>query len=316
LLLVASTALAAEQAATPGHIDIRSSLVGARVYIDDTYVGDADLFVEDVSPGSHMITLRQGSQRIFGQFTVKPGETIMLEGRFEENRVVDLREVAREAAAKRAEEEREAEAERKAQEAEHKKREPAAATAKHGEKKKPEPKRIAAGAALKSEKSAEEERQDLHVNLIRVDFAGSDSNFDVTVTPKLNQKVITNFSDSKGSTGKLIRTKQGTVLCEQGSCVRDWTGRFFYIDEAGKRDAFLIRWRETVFTGVTPDGTSKVVLDICLNGECKSYPDRRAGVNQSRVDRYIVSWTDKAFVIRRADIVKEITDAGGKVPDF
>ena len=319
MLLSAASAAAAADKATPapapiGHVDIRSTLVGARVYFDDTYVGDADLFVEDVPPGDHMITMRQGSQRIFGQFSLKPGETLMLEGRFEENRIVDLREVAREEAAKRAEAERKAEADRKAMEAEHKKKE--APAPKQAAKKKPDQKKVAAAAGAKAAKSADEERMDLHANILRADFAESPSSFDVTVTPKINQKIITNFSDSKSSTGKLMRTKQGMVLCETGSCLRDWTGRFFYIDELGKRDAFLIRWKETVFTGVTPHGTSKVVMDVCLNGDCKSFDLNGEASSQNTIDRYVLSWTKKAFIIRRSDIVKEITDAGGTVPDF
>jgi hypothetical protein len=106
------------------------------------------------------------------------------------------------------------------------------------------------------------------------------------------------------------------VLCESGSCLRDWTGRFFYIDELGKRDAFLVRWKENVFTGVTPEGNSKVVMDVCLNGDCKSFNLNGEESSQNTVDRYILSWNKKAFIIRRADIVKEITDAGGTVPNF
>jgi nucleoid-associated protein YgaU len=308
-----------ERPANVGHIDVRSSLVGGRVYIDDVYSGDADVFIEDVPAGEHSVAIRHSGQVIRGQFILKSGETLMLEGRFDENRLVDLKEVAREEAMKRADAERKAEAERKAAEAEHKKKEAVAtatAKAKVEEKKKPEAKKTAPVEAKRAAKSAEEERRELHLNIIRVDFEDTGV-YDLKVTSKINTKVITNFNDGKSIGGKLIR-KQNYLLCEAAPCYRDWTGRFFYIDEAGKRDAFLIRHKENVFTGVTPQGTSKLDMDVCLNGDCKrvAFPAEGAGAVQSRIDRYVLSWSKNAFTIRRADIMKEITDSGGKIPEF
>jgi hypothetical protein len=40
------------------------------------------------------------------------------------------------------------------------------------------------------------------------------------------------------------------------------------------------------------------------------------GAVQSSLERYVLSWSKNAFIIRRADILKEITDAGGKVPEY
>ena len=320
LCMAAGSVQAAEERhANVGNIDVRSSLVGGRVYIDDVYSGDADVFIEDVPAGEHSVAIRHSGQVVRGQFTLKPGETMMLEGRFDENRLVDLKEVAKEEAMKRADAERKAEAERKAAEAEAKKKEPAAAAAaaKGQDKKKVEAKKTAPAAAIKAPKIAVDERHDLHLNIIRVDFEDSGVS-DLKITPKINTKVITNFNDGKSIGGKLYRSKQNYLLCESGSCYRDWTGRFFYIDEAGKRDAFLIRHKENVFTGVTPQGTSKLDMDLCLNGDCKriSFPAEGGGAVQSRIDRYVLSWSKNAFTIRRADIMKEITDAGGKVPEF
>jgi len=312
ILAIATVAFAAEQ--QPGNIDIRSSLVGARVYMDDAYVGDADLFLEEVPPGDHMILMRQGGQRIIGQFSLKPGEMLMLEGRFEESRIVDLKQVAREEAERRAAEERKAEAERKAAaEAEKGKKKEAKAEPKKTEPKKTEPRKPVVASA-KVAKGPEEERRELHVNIIRVDFAEG-SGTDIKITPKVNQKVVTNFNDSKSAGGKLIRSKQNYVLCEGGGCYRDWTGRFFYIDDNGKRDAFLIRWKETIFTGITPAGTSKQEMDLCLNGDCKRIAFAGETM-QGNIERYVLSWTKSAFIIRRADILKEISDAGAKVPEF
>jgi len=306
-LLSAGLAVAQEKVA-PGNIDMRSSLVGGRVYIDDEYKGDADIFIENVKPGEHVITVRQGGQTVGGQFVLRPHETMMLEARFDEGRIVDLKDIAREEAAKRSEAERKTEAERKKKEE--------APPAKSAEKKKPEQKKAAA-AVPKLQKSAAEERRDAYLNIIRVTIEDVGAT-DMKVTQKINEKTVTNFNDSKSSTGKLFRSKQNFLLCESGSCDRDWNGRFFYIDEIGKRDAFLIRWKETVFTGVTPLGTSKLEMDLCLNGDCKrlTYTAEDGATTQSTIDRYVLSWNRTTFTIRRADLLKKITGAGGKAPEF
>src|SRR5574340_1204103 len=150
IMLFAGPAFA-QEGDQSANIDIRSTLVGTRVYLEDTYVGDADLFLDNVPPGDHMVIMRQGSQRINGQFAVKAGETLMLEGRFEENRIVDLKKVAREDAVKRAEAERKAEEERKA-EADLKKKEHAAAVP---DKKKTDSKKIVAAVAKPSRSAAD-----------------------------------------------------------------------------------------------------------------------------------------------------------------
>lgn len=312
VLIAGVSAMAEDQ---PGNIDIRSTLVGTRVYLDDAYVGDADLFLEEVPPGEHIIILRQGSQRVRGEFKLKPGELLMLEGRFDESRIVDLRQIAKEEAEKRAEAARKAEADRKAAEAEAKKQEQLAQ--KKGKKADKKQEKKAIVAVAKPTKSADEDALGSHVNILRVEFELS-GDVGVKVTPRVNQKIVTNFNDSSSTTGTMYRSKQNYVLCEGDGCFRDWTGRFFYFDDTGKRDAFLIRWRETVFSGITPQGTSKVEVDLCVNGDCKraAYATEGGAAVRSIVDRYVVSFNRSTLIVRRADLVKEITDKGGKVPDF
>ena len=314
VLLAAVSAVAEDQ---PGNIDIRSTLVGTRVYLDDAYVGDADIFLEEVPPGEHIVILRQGSQRLRGEFQLKPGELLMLEGRFDESRIVDLRQIAKEEAEKRAEAARKAEAERKAAEAESKKQEQLAQ--KKG-KKKPEKKaeeKSAVVAVAKPSKPAENDVQGSHLNILRVDFEES-GRVDVKITPRVNQKIVTNFTDNASTSGKMYRSKQNYILCDGSDCFRDWTGRFFYFDDTGKRDAFLVRWRETVFSGITPSGTSKVEVDLCVNGDCKrsAFATEGGAAVQAVVDRYVLSFNRSVLSIRRADLLQEIRDKGGKVPEF
>ena len=91
-----------------------------------------------------------------------------------------------------------------------------------------------------------------------------------------------------------------------------------YTDEAGKNDAFLVRWREIIFNGITPAGTSKRELEVCLNGVCQKREDDSASdtVREMVIDRYSLGWTKSLIVIRRADVMKELLEAGGDVANY
>lgn len=313
LVLLGAVAVSAED--QPGNIDIRSSLIGTRVYLDDAYVGDADVFLEEVPAGEHIIILRQGSKRLRGEFTLKPGELLMLEGRFDESRIVDLRQVALEEAQKRAKVAREKEEARKIAEQEGRKQQKQARKEqKRRTKKKAEEKAVVAVA-----KPAPKRRDagEMHVNILRVDFQRS-GDTGLKVTPRMEQKIVTNFNDSSISSGKMYRTKQNFLLCEGRDCYRDWTGRFFYFDDTGKRDAFLVRRRETVFSGITPGGTSKVEVDLCVNGDCKrsAFVTENGPAVKTVVDRYLMTFNRSTLSIRRADLLKKLTGKGRKVPEF
>lgn len=298
-----------EDAAQAGNFDIRSGQVGSRVYLDNEYKGDADIFIENVPAGEHIITVRSGSRTIGGQFILKAGETMMLDARFEEMRVVDLRDVAREEAAKRAEAERRVETEKKG-DAEHKKKE----AAEPPVVKKPAPqKKIAATEAKKPQKSPEQELRDAYMNILRADF--TEGGAGVSVAVRQNQKAVSGFTDSKSATGQTYLTKQGVLLCGTAPCVHDWMGRFFYTDENGKRDAFLIRWKATIFSGITPEGNAKREMDVCLNGQCRKVIMGNQP-NQHAMERYVVTASKTSFTIRRADMIKDITDAGEQAPEF
>ena len=52
--------------------------------------------------------------------------------------------------------------------------------------------------------------------------------------------------------GNPIHHKLGVAAA--GPCVQEWTSRFFYTDENGKRDAFMVTWKQMVFSGMTPTG--------------------------------------------------------------
>jgi hypothetical protein len=168
-------------------------------------------------------------------------------------------------------------------------------------------------AAKKEEKKDPvEERRELHLNIVKVFFEDLDSP-DVRFSHKISQKVISKFTEKKNKSGSYYRTKKNILLCEAGPCEQQWSASFQYIDEKGTGDTFSITWKQTVFNGITPTGTSSRELLYCLNNECKKLEDPTAAdtVLSGNLGRYRIAWSKSSLIIRRADIMKEITDSGG-----
>lgn len=276
-----------------GKIVVKSSVQDARVFVDDVYKGRPDSIIENIMVGERVISCRTESQSVSGSFTVKRDEVLKLEARFNEGRIVSL-----------------VEREKPEQEEAEKKPKPAVP--------KPEkPKKPVVAVKKEERKSPTEERRELHLNVIKVYFENIE-NEAVRVTHKLNTKVISKYAEKKNQTGTYYRTKQALLLCDAGPCERQWSSTFVYTDEGGKGDAFGLTWRETVFNGITPQGTSKRELLICLNGACSTYADTAAGDTPQKLElgKYQVTWSKSSMVIRRSDIMKEITDAGDSIEAY
>jgi len=325
VLMFAAAVMAAEPGEKTGNLEVSSSLIGTRVYVDDTYKGDADLFIENVSVGQHTIICRQGSQTITDTFTLQEGETLKLKALFDSSKIVNIREAERlEAERKKKEAQAKAEAEKQAEKQEAKARADAkrqeelkkqaeearrAEELRRSEAKKTEVKRV-------EQKSATEERRELHLNIIKVYIEDMDQ--DLRVSHKSNQKVVGKYAERKSQTGKYHRTKMDLLLCDAGPCVKEWAASFSYTDESGKTDAFTISWKEVVFNALTPSGTNKRDLQWCLNGACKKLEDASAEdkTRESALDRYVAIWTKSSVAIRRSDIAQEITAAGKSLEDY
>jgi len=226
-------------------------------------------------------------------------ETLRLEERFDEQQLVDTTEAERAEAARR----------KKTEAAKLEEQRRAAAEVKKPEIKKPESKRA-------ETKNSKEAFHNLHLNIIKV-YPETDVP-ELHVTSKVNPQVITKYVEKKDQSGKYYRTKQGMLLCEAGLCKKEWSATFVYTDEAGKADAFLVRWREITFNGMTPAGTSKRELEVCLNGACQKREDNSAAdtVSEMTMDRYSLGWTKSLIVIRRADLLKQLLEAGGDVANY
>jgi hypothetical protein len=276
-----------------GSIAIKSSVSGAKVYVDDIYKGSVDNVVESIVVGEHVISCRTEDRAVSGTFQIKKNETLRLEARFDEGKLIVFREPAKAEPAK--------------VEVEKKKPEPV----KQAKPKKPliEPQKV-------EQKNPVEERRKAHLNVMRLDYevtAAQDIQVDHTAS-----SAISKYTVKKNRTGKYYRTKQGVLLCDTGPCELTWAATFIYTDETGKTDAWLLNWKEIVFNGITPTGTSRRELECCLNGQCWKMEDKTATDTNQETDvgRYRLSWTKTSALIRRTDIMQEILNAGRSLADY
>jgi hypothetical protein len=286
---------------------IKSSVLDAKVFIDDIMSGSVNTVIESVPVGDHMVACRAEGKSISGKFTIVKNETLRLDARFDEQQLIDSAEAERAAETARR---------KKAEAAKLEEQKKAATDVKKTEQKKaegitkkPEPKKADA-------KTAKEAFRDLHLNIIKI-YPETETP-EIHVTSKINQQVITKYSENKGQSGKYYRTKQGILLCEAGPCQKEWSANFVYTDETGKNDAFLVRWREIIFNGITPTGTSKRELEVCLNGACQKLEDNSVSdtPHEMTADRYLLGWTKSLIVIRRTDVMKDVMETGGEVANY
>ena len=303
IVLVATPGWTAEEAAPApeaepelvivkyGSVFVKCDEPGAKVYIDDTYKGGAESVIESIVTGEHVISCRIEDKTVSGTFQIKKNETLRLEANFDEGKLV--REQSRSAAPEPAE-----------------KKKPAPVKQEKPKKPVPPPKK----AELKN---PVEERRNNHLNVMRITYEVTDSQ-DVKITPASNATVISKYSSNKNRSGKYYHTKQGVLLCDSGPCEINWSAKFAYTDENGKEDALLLKWKETVFNGITPAGTSKQELECCLNGQCwKMQEDSKTETQEFSIgERYRLAWNKSSLIIRRSDIMKEVLDAGRSLSDY
>jgi hypothetical protein len=276
-----------------GSLYVKSQEPGAKVYIDDTYKGGADSIIESIVAGQHVISVRVDAKAVSGTFSIRKNETLRLEARFSEGKLIVSRDAHGETHAAQP-------------------KKPAEATKPEKPKKPvPEPKKA-------ENKTPVEERRHTHLTVMKINYERSDGQ-QVKVEHKANPSVISKFSASKSGMGKYYRTKQGVLLCDREPCELTWRISFIYTDETSKADALLLNWKETVFNGITPAGTSRQDLECCLNGQCWKMQYKSKGEATQEFDiggKYRLSWEKGSIVIRRADIMKEILEAGRSLDDY
>ena len=279
-----------------GSLLVNCSEPGARVYVDDNYKGGADSVIESISVGEHQITCKTEDKAVTGTFAIKKNETLKLEADLVGGRLVSSRETGKQP-------------EKPSEVAAEKKR-PDAGKPKKAEQKKAEPKKV-------EQKNPVEERRKSHLNVMKIKYGVTDSQ-EIKFDHAGDQHVISKFSVKKNSAGKYYRTKQGVLLCDTGPCEITWSATFIYTDEAGKSDALLMNWKETVFNGITPAGTSRQDLECCLNGQCWKLQEntKTEETQEFEVGRFRLVWNTSSIVLRRSDIMQEVINAGRSLNDY
>jgi PEGA domain-containing protein len=277
-----------------GRLLVKSPDPEAKVYVDDIYKGRADTLIEDIPAGEHTISCLAQSRSASGTFQIRKDEVLKLEARFEEGKLVPFAEREK---AEKAEKSEKPEPAKK----------PKAEAPKHEKPKKP-----VVEAKKEEKKNPVEERRELHLNIIKVFFEDIAAQ-EVRISHKVNPKVIGKFTEKKAQNGTYYRTKKNVLLCDRGPCEQQWSASFTYTDEAGKSDTFGLTWKQTVFNGITPSGTSKRILLACVSGACETLEDAASTDKELNRDegRYHITWTKSSLVIRRSDILKELIDSGG-----
>ena len=280
-----------------GSLQVTSSEPGARVYVDDNYKGGADSIIESIPAGEHQITCKTDDKSVTGKFTVKKNETLKLEADLAGGKIVSYREPSRQP---------EKSAEPAAEKVEKKKPEPV----KTEKPRKPEVKKV-------DQKNPVEERRKTHLNVMKIIYSVNDAQ-EVKVDHAGDQRAISKYSVKKNTAGKYYRTKQSVLLCDAGPCEVIWSSTFVYTDETGKADALLFNWKETVFNGITPAGTSRQELECCLNGQCWKMQEKPGSddTQEFEIGRYRLTWNKSSVVLKRSDIMKEILDAGRSLDDY
>lgn len=270
-----------------GSLWVKSVKRGAKVYVDEIYKGSAGTVIESIIVGEHIISCKTDDKAVSGSFVVRKNETLYLEARFDQGKL------ARYKGPKKDEPE---------------KKKPR--RVRRERPRKPEPKAV-------EQKNPVEERRKVHLNVMQYNYAVT-SVPDIKVGHKANRHVISKYSFTKNRTGKYYRTKQGGLLCDKGPCELNWTSSFIYKDEQGGTDAFLLKWKDTVFNGITPTGTSRRDLQCCLNGRCWKMEDKTESddAREYAIGRYRLIWSKTSLLIRRSDIMKEVLDAGRSLTDY
>jgi len=281
-----------------GSVMVKSSIPDAKVFVDDVYKGVAENIIESVVAGEHIVSCRAGSKTVSGVFNVKKNDMLRLEARFDEGRLVITPVVAEKVEVEKPEPEKK------------KKPEPI----KHEKPKKPAP---VVEAKREEPKDPQAERRKLHLTPMKILFEITPSQ-EVRIDHRANQATISKYTENKTLIGRYYRTKQNVLLCDAGPCEMGWSVSFLYASEAGKSDAFLLSWKEIVFNGITPIGTSKRVLEWCLDGICRKLEDTSTVDTEQNLEMetYKLIWTKTSVTIRRTDIMNEIAAAGKSLSDY
>ncbi len=145
------------------------------------------------------------------------------------------------------------------------------------------------------------------------------------ISHKADPQSVSRYTEKKNQKGTYSRTQNNVLICEAGPCEQQWSASFVFTDKVKKSDSFSLTWKQTVFEGITPTGTSKRELLYCVNGVCKSLEDTANAEGRciemtsnyhcrsyestadldtpktATIGRYRVTWKKSSLVITRSD---------------
>jgi hypothetical protein len=101
--------------------------------------------------------------------------------------------------------------------------------------------------------------------------------------------------------------------------LRDGVVSYFPLHGRGRQERCVsLNWKEIVFNVITPAGTSKRVLEWCLDGVCRKLEDASVAdtEQEQEMGRYKLKWSKTSVIIRRADVMIEIVAAGKSLSDY
>lgn len=326
LLVVGTTAFGAPEAEPElvivkyGKIYVKSSIPNARIFVDDVYKGQSDRIIENIIVGDRKITCISDQMVTSGKFSIRRDDILKLEARFDTGELVLYAEPEKiEKVEPKVEPPKVVVEPPKVElpKVEVAKVEKPKVEKPKVEKPKQEKPKKAAETKKSEKKDAGEDRHALHLNILKLSFDDLDAQ-EVHVRHKTSAQVISKFIEKKNQSGKYYRTKSNMLLCDKGPCEQQWSSSFTYTDEAGKPTTFTLTWLQTVFNGITPAGTSKRELIYCVDGSCSTLLDASIADEPKVMDsgRYSIRWSKSSLTIRRTDIAKEITDAGGSLEAY
>jgi hypothetical protein len=155
-----------------------------------------------------------------------------------------------------------------------------------------------------------QERPELRRSIFAAFFEDVDepqSRISLGISHAANPKVISRYAEKKSQIGTYLRTQFNVLVCENGPCEQQWSAAFVYTDEMGKSDTFGLTWKQIVFSGITPSGTIKRELNLCLNGVCEKLEDPKADTapgtpQDENIGRYHIRWSKASLAITRSDV--------------
>jgi hypothetical protein len=142
-----------------------------------------------------------------------------------------------------------------------------------------------------------------------VDIDNPQSKISLGIRHKEDKQSVSHYTENKSQKGAYSRTKYNVLICEEAPCEQTWSSSFT-VASNGTEDSINVQWKQITFTGITPTGTIRRELSICVNKVCKKYEDPMPpkpigntppiGTQQDdTIGNYRMTWSKASLIIER-----------------